>query len=192
MFKRLSASAVPTGVRRAAVVAAPLAIATALTATTAFAAPAHASTEAAPSTAAPYCALVFSQESGADVATVAEAACAATPLAADAGLSIAPWDRTHVMMWYQAHKYNQEDPDRWESTKIYIRGKNANCDHAGYRLDPDDFWQRNISSARGHNDCNTVTMYNRNRTYSHPFRLPVPNIGPILNDNVGYMQVYFR
>ncbi|MGJ5830075.1 hypothetical protein [Streptomyces ossamyceticus] len=88
---------------------------------------------------------------------------------------------TELMTWYS-------NDQLWgNSTVVY--GSAGTCDSVGYRLSPDLYWATNISSATGHGRCTVATFFSRPLSYSRTFRLPALNLGSILNDYVGIIDV---
>ncbi|WP_055714895.1 hypothetical protein [Streptomyces torulosus] len=88
---------------------------------------------------------------------------------------------TELMTWYS------DDQLRGNSTIVY--GSAGTCDSVGYRLSPDLYWATNISSATGYGRCTVATFFSRPLSYSRTFRLPALNLGSILNDYVGIIDV---
>ncbi|MCL6735215.1 hypothetical protein [Streptomyces neyagawaensis] len=91
---------------------------------------------------------------------------------------------TLLMTWYS------DDQLRGNSTNVF--GSSGTCDSSGYRLSLDSYWSANISSAAGWGQCKAATFHNRALTYAASFTLAARNLGPILNDNVGLIDVYQR
>ncbi|MET9442853.1 hypothetical protein [Streptomyces sp. NPDC006610] len=89
---------------------------------------------------------------------------------------------TALMTWYAHAGYGTP------ATTVY--GSYGTCDASGYRLHPDSYWSYNISSAVGHGNCTVATFHNRARNYAATWRLPVSNLGSVLNDNVGIIDVW--
>ncbi len=90
---------------------------------------------------------------------------------------------TALMEWYSDHNYGGNQ------TTVY--GDYGPCDGSGYSLRPDSYWSANLTSARGYGTCTVAVFHNRALNYAATGRLPVPNVGGALNDNVGLIQVYY-
>ncbi|WP_157420316.1 hypothetical protein [Actinomadura kijaniata] len=140
-----------------------------------------------------YCAVLVGKATGGKPSPVLARACDGTSAAnARAKMLQASKDgpqatalaATLLMTWYANTDY------RVPATSVY--GSAGPCDSAGYRLRPDSYWSRNLSSARGSGSCNTARFANIAGTYSRTFALPVPYLGSALNDNVGTIWVYYR
>lgn len=71
-------------------------------------------------------------------------------------------------------------------TDIYA---GASCDSAGYRVEPNSFWKKNISAILGAYSCNRARVSNIALTSAEVFIISDTSLGAY-NDNVGLIQVY--
>lgn len=85
-----------------------------------------------------------------------------------------------LMIWYEHSYYGGE------STVIY--GDSGYCDSSGYGVRPSAWWTSHISSIKGINTCNRVTLASSGVPGGY-FALDAPGLGSF-NDNVGHMRVY--
>jgi hypothetical protein len=88
-----------------------------------------------------------------------------------------------LMTWWSDNNFEGAN-----TTNIF--GASGPCDTAGYRVQPNAFWQTHLSSIAGTAQCTHVDLTTRSLTFADDFRLPAAGIGPTLNDNVGLTHVY--
>ncbi|GGM81658.1 hypothetical protein GCM10012275_60380 [Longimycelium tulufanense] len=100
-----------------------------------------------------------------------------------------PAEPARIMLWYPDANYGGKHTEIW--------GDDGPCDSAGYRLEPDDWWQKNLSSIWGDSNCTRATLYNRaltersNERFITPYARGGTNLDQF-NDNVGRIQAFHR
>lgn len=92
---------------------------------------------------------------------------------------------TKLMTWYEHRSYNRYNDGA--TTTIY--GSDGHCDTAGYRVEPNWWWNDEISSISGTWYCNKARITNQERTDARTFDLPANYIYEY-NDDVGVIWVF--
>jgi hypothetical protein len=99
---------------------------------------------------------------------------------------ITPLSSDLLMTWFSDADYGGDRDD--------IYGSAGPCDSGGYELHPKTWfpweWGNIISSAAGTETCDTADFITQSGTYGQTFILPVPFLGPTLNDNVGIIRTW--
>jgi hypothetical protein len=170
------------------------------------AAPAAASTGQAAS-AAPegrYCAVQLGKAPAGEASPVVAQACSDTSLAAAKATMDSRYQATTrargetavaadvaLMYMYQNVNYNRDSQGLM--TGVYVA---ANCDTAGYRFEPTQWWKDNVSSVLGGTSrCNTARIYDKAQTASAVYRIHLEGDGRWLggySDDVHHFQVYWH
>ncbi|TCO55690.1 hypothetical protein [Actinocrispum wychmicini] len=96
-----------------------------------------------------------------------------------------------IMYWYEHINYN--DQGRINAGFAIIEGGDGPCDAAGYRVDTDFWWARNVSSVIGNNHCLIAHVVNRAQNDADDFTINWGERGLWLerfNDNVDHFQIH--
>ncbi|WP_210594292.1 hypothetical protein [Streptomyces sp. GESEQ-35] len=150
-----------------------------------------------------YCAVQLGKSSAGKNSPVVAQACSNTSLAeAKATMQIRHQATTRargetaaaapvaLMYLYENVNYNRDS--QGDMTAVYVP---ENCDTAGYRFEPVEWWKNNVSSvAGGSTRCNTSRVYNKAQTSSAVFKIHVEGDGRWLggySDNVHHFQTYW-
>ncbi|MGO1050636.1 hypothetical protein [Crossiella sp. CA198] len=115
---------------------------------------------------------------------------------AGVGAPVAAAVETRIMVWYENIGYNSEAHGGYPGRMTYIYGDKGGCDNSGYRVKPNSWWQQNMSSIIGDNDCTVAKIHNRALNSASEFRIKdIPDEGRWLgeySDNVGLTQPFHR
>jgi hypothetical protein len=129
-----------------------------------------------------YCAVLVSKDlDSSGVSKLLEESCSVESAAAARSGLQGTLGSTLLMAWWRDAGFG--------GTQTTIYGNSGGCDSAGYRVEPSDYWKKNLSSIAGYNGCNRVRLYNIALTQSGAYNLQISNLGAY-NDNVGLTQVY--
>jgi hypothetical protein len=103
----------------------------------------------------------------------------------DARPGIAAAKQTHIARMYKDTDYRGTWWDYY--------GADGPCDKYGYKWNPSDWWQHNLSSVKqGYNsNCNWIQVWSLDRKSWDFYQLPAPNIGKY-GDNISEMQIFNR
>jgi len=89
--------------------------------------------------------------------------------------------RTLLMIWYEHAGF--------QGAAEGVYGNYGTCDSSGYRLNPNNWWAHNMSSARGADRCNFATFYNLSQITWWSTWLDTDHLNAEQNDSVGRIQV---
>jgi hypothetical protein len=168
------------------------------------AAPAAASTgQAAAAPEGRYCAVQLGKAPAGEASPVVAQACSDTSLAAAKATMDSRYQATtrargqtavaaSVVLIYMYQHVNYNRGSQGAMTTIYVP---ENCDTAGYRFEPTQWWKDNVSSVLGGTSrCNTARVYNKAQTSSAVYKIHLEGAGSWLgaySDNVHHFQVYW-
>lgn len=115
-----------------------------------------------------YCAILVEKSAPGQVSPILKEACSDTSLdeaesaiqsfRRPGGSSSVRGDKIVIMHWYENINFNEVSQDSSVGAETKIYAYEGGCDSAGYRVEPKDYWKRNLSSLKGINGCNTARL----------------------------------